>query len=109
MAQVEDVSITTSSGVEHLYRLALQDFPRSDHRGRIQVALDRALASDPIPRGIQGRAPIDPDRIGTGLRHRAQQFARPHPEVDGRDVQIHEAGEQSGHVRLDAGPVSVGT
>src|SRR6266540_1981375 len=56
MAKVEDVARPPDSARQHVVGSRENAIERSEKNGRIEIALDRAVAADPFPRLVERRA-----------------------------------------------------
>ena len=74
--------------VEDPAHLGLDDLPRREQHGRVEVALHRLVRADPAGGHVQRRTPVDADHVGAGLAHRAEQLAGPDAEVDPRHARV---------------------
>ena len=99
------MAVPSAGACEDVERLALHHLPRGEQRCGVEVALDRASVrpADPLPRGVERDPVVDADRVAAGARHRREQFAGPHAEVDHRHVEVGEPVEQPPHVRATRG------
>src|SRR5687768_7204940 len=73
MAEVEDVTGPAGRALEHVARLIHRDLRSREERERIEVALDRAVPADSLPRLVEWDAPVDRDRVSPRFRHRLEQ------------------------------------
>jgi hypothetical protein len=98
VTQVEHVSAGSLAGVEDLRGPPQHHLGRCEHQGRVEVALDGAIADLGDARGQRG-APVDADDVGARLSHQRQQVGRADAEVDARDPEAPGPLEHGGRVR----------
>ena len=73
----------------------------ANRHGRVEVALQRVVGTDPAARLRQRHAEVDADDVGARVAHVGEQLARPDAEVDLRDTEVRDVGERTGRVRQD--------
>ena len=80
VAEVEDVTRPPGGFVEDGLRPGPGGLPASDRTGRIEVALNAAVVTDPPPGVGQRDAVIEPDDLSAGLGEDLEQAAVPVPK-----------------------------
>ena len=97
VAEVEDVAGPPAGTREDVERLGLDDLPRREQHGRVEVALHRP-AGHPRPAGVERDPPVEADHVAAGRRHLLEQGRGARAEVDRRHV---DRGEDARRVRCD--------
>ena len=99
MAEVEDVALGGGALGEDAADLAVDDVPAGEQQRRVEVALQRPARPHAGGGDVQRQPPVDPDDVGAGLAHRAQQLAGADPEVDARQAGVGQPLQHAGGVR----------
>ena len=82
MAQIEDVAGPSRGALQHVVRAGQHPLDRSEQQGRIEVALHGAIQSDALPGLVERHAPVNPDHVTPGRRHRFEQGRGAGTEVE---------------------------
>ena len=93
VAEVEDVPGGGAAGLERRAGARGHRLPWREEQGRVEVALQRQVGTDPARGLVQRHPEVDADDIGTCPPHQRQQLARAHSEVDARHAGVRQGGE----------------
>ena len=99
VAEVEDVALGGGALGEDAADLAVDDVPAGEQQRRVEVALQRPGPAAAGGGDVQRQPPVDPDDVGAGLAHGAQQLAGADPEVDARQAGVGQPLQHAGGVR----------
>ena len=80
VAQVEHVPAASAGPAQDVERLRLDDLPRAQARGRVEVPLDRAVEPDALPRHVERHPPVDPDHVAPAARISGSSSPVPTPK-----------------------------
>ena len=104
VSAVENMAGASTYAVHNVARFFQRDVAAGEKRDRIEIALDRFVFADDVPRGVDRQTPIDRDAIAAGLRNERQQCGVAGREVNDRYARIAHLRDQSlrvwQHVRL---------
>src|ERR1700682_56352 len=84
--EVEDVTRPAGGAAEHIASPLSHQLRRPEQHRWIEVALNSALVSEPVPRHIQRHAPIDGHRVRTRRRYRLEESSGVGAEVDAWNI-----------------------
>ena len=68
--------------VQDVRHLGLDEIPRGQAHGGVEVALYGDVGSDALAGGVEGNSPVDADDVGARVRHQAEQLAGADAEMD---------------------------
>src|SRR5688572_4432526 len=108
MSEVEDVTRPPAGALQDVTDLAIPFRSRREQRRGFEVALNRPLAPDSRPGGIDGNAPVDADHVATGSRKVLQERRRPGAEMDERHTGARRERQGASGVLRHIGAVVVG-
>src|SRR5262245_48602168 len=80
--QIEDVTGDSARAHQDIVSAGNDSFERTEQQRWIEVALDRAVVTDPVPRSIERSAPIGADHVAAGLAQLRENRARADAEMD---------------------------
>src|SRR3954451_19096714 len=84
MTQIEDVTRTPSRTPQDGVRRREQTLDRSQQYRRIEIPLDPAVVTDPLPRFVERLPPVDANDVAARGRQIRKNRARTDAEVDER-------------------------
>ena len=85
MPEIEDVAGSSTGLIEDCAGASFDCRPSGHEPSRLEIALNGAIGTQPLP-GLCERLPgIDPDDVSTGRGHLIQDARGSNSEVNGRD------------------------
>ena len=85
VAEIEDMTGASAGAVEDRAR-ALANFGDSgEQRNRVEIALNRNVLTEPLPRFREIDAPVETDNVAARLAHEFEQIAGDRTEMDHRN------------------------
>ena len=80
VTEVEDVARPAAGALEHVVGGREHPIERAEQQRRIEVALDRAIGADALPRLVERRAPVGADHVAAGVAQLARIDPVPTPK-----------------------------
>ena len=84
VAEIKNVPRPSLRPIEHVFGSRQHAIERPKEKGGIEIALNRAVVADAIPRVVQVNAPVCADDVATRLAQVVKDVRRAGPEMDRR-------------------------
>src|SRR5437667_1905189 len=94
VSQVEHMARAPRGAAQNVRRRGPPDLGTADEGRRIQIPLDPVFRSDPLPRGVDRNAPVDPDQVSSRRGERLQEIGRAGPKVNEWDAGLSDLIEE---------------
>src|ERR1700730_1996825 len=87
VTEIENVTCPPGRTSKYVAGAFADQLRRAQQHGGIQVSLNAAIVTDPLPAGVKGYAPVERDDVRASRCDRLQQSRRVRSEMNSRDVQ----------------------